>query len=58
MIEINRWAVGFNRSTGNTIIRLEFSDRPAVEFSMPQQQALEAAHAIIEQYRVPPPTQN
>ena len=49
---VRTWAVGYDFSTGMSVLKFEWIDRDPITLAMPEQQARELAQAILN--RTPP----
>jgi hypothetical protein len=51
-IAAGKWSVGFSKSTGQTLLMFEFSDREAINLALPQQHAVALANTILAQAKI------
>lgn len=54
IIAVGKWAVALERSSGGTVLRFDFNDRPALTLLVPGDSARQIADAINAQYENPP----
>lgn len=54
VIIAGKWTVGFSKSTGQTLLMFEFSDREPINLALHQGQAVELANAVLAQARNTP----
>ena len=49
-----KWSVGFSKSSGQTLLMFEFSDREPVNLALSQDQAVALANAVLAQAKKMP----
>lgn len=54
-IVVEKWSVGYRRSTGETTLIFEFATGQAINLLIPKKYAMDIANGILEQYRSQPP---
>ncbi len=48
---VEKWSVGYRRSTGETALVFEFANREPINLLIAKKYAMDIANGILEQYR-------
>lgn len=58
VIPVGKWTIGFHHPTRSTVLTFEWTDRDAVNYAIPPDQAEELAKQILVNYQSAPPTRD